>query len=219
MSTAFPLCIRPLGFYPIVNRTEWLARFLPLGVRTAQLRIKDLDGEELEREIASATRLARKYNCQLFINDHWRLALKHQAYGVHLGQEDLDTADLELLRTSGLRLGLSTHCLPEVERARAIRPSYMAVGPIFPTTLKQMPFAPQGIASLGEWRKLVSMPLVAIGGLSLQHATEVKAAGADGIAVVSDVLSHPEPDQRVREWLEVEKSVWNLEFNLKTDDH
>jgi hydroxymethylpyrimidine kinase/phosphomethylpyrimidine kinase/thiamine-phosphate diphosphorylase len=197
----FPSCgDEPLGFYPIVDRAAWLERLLPLGVKTVQLRIKDLKGAELDREIARAVALARKFNARLFVNDYWELALKHRAYGVHLGQEDLDGADLASLVASETRLGVSTHSLRELARARALRPSYVALGPIYPTILKAMRFAPQGIETLELWRALVDVPLVAIGGLSLERAVPLRRL-ADGFAVVTDLSSAPDPVARAMEWL------------------
>jgi hydroxymethylpyrimidine kinase/phosphomethylpyrimidine kinase/thiamine-phosphate diphosphorylase len=200
--TSFPgMGPEPLGFYPIVDRASWLARFLPLGVRTIQLRIKDLRGEALAAEIAAAVKLARRYDSRLFINDYWELARATGAYGVHLGQEDLATADLPAIARAGLRLGISTHCHAEAARAHALRPSYVAIGPIFPTTLKAMRFAPQGISALRDWRALLPYPLVAIGGLRPEHVPALREAGADGGAVISDVLQHADPKRRAREWM------------------
>lgn len=193
----------PLGFYPIVDRAAWLKRLLPLGITTAQLRIKDLTGIPLAEEIRAAVAIARLYKCRLFINDHWRLALEYGAYGAHLGQEDLDDADLPLLARSGLRLGVSTHSYTELARAAALNPSYVALGPIFPTTIKAMRFGPQGLENLRVWRALAGpTPLVAIGGITLEKADEVLAAGPDGIAVVSDLTGNPRPDERALSWLE-----------------
>src|SRR5262249_53219508 len=151
---------------------DWLRKLLPLGVKTAQLRIKKLDGKELEDEIASAIELAKKYQCRLFINDYWELAVRFSAYGIHLGQEDLLKADIERIHSAGLRLGVSTHCYSEVARALALRPSYLAIGPIHATTTKEMKFAPQGIEALKRWRRTLRYPLVAIGGCILDNTHE-----------------------------------------------
>jgi hydroxymethylpyrimidine kinase/phosphomethylpyrimidine kinase/thiamine-phosphate diphosphorylase len=200
----FPDCgEEPLGFYPIVDSAAWLRRILPLGVKMAQLRVKNLQGAALEEEIRQATNLARAHGTRLFINDYWQLAIKHGAYGVHLGQEDLATADSAALEASGLRLGVSTHSYAEAARAQSLRPSYLALGPIFPTKLKSMKFAPQGVETLRIWRQLLSCPLVAIGGITLESAPEIYAAGADSIAVVSDVAKSANPEERVRSWLNV----------------
>ncbi len=201
----FPDCgPEPLGFYPIFDRASWLKRLLPLGIRTVQLRIKDLQGYSLEKEIAESIRWARHYACRLFINDHWEIALQKGAYGIHLGQEDLESLPRTAWRNltqSQIRLGLSTHSYAELARAHSVHPSYIALGPIFPTTLKAMKFAPQGIPNLKIWRKLVEVPLVAIGGITLEKANLLLAAGPDGIAVVSDLTQNPNPEARTLDWL------------------
>jgi len=198
----FPDCGEtPLGFYPIVNRFEWVEKLLPLGVSTIQLRIKDLEGEALEREIAQASAFASRFNARLFINDYWEFAIKYDAYGVHLGQEDLETANLKALAQSGLRLGISTHSYAEVARALAIQPSYIAVGPIFSTTTKTMRFEPQGLEALRRWRRTLPYPLVAIAGIFLENAPEVIRTGVNGIAVVRDILNADNISERVSQWL------------------
>jgi hydroxymethylpyrimidine kinase/phosphomethylpyrimidine kinase/thiamine-phosphate diphosphorylase len=199
---AFPDCgPSPLGFYPIVNSLAWLEKLLPLGVKTVQLRIKDLSGEALEREIAQASAYAKAFDCRLFINDYWELALKYDAYGVHLGQQDLETANLSALAQAGVRLGLSTHCYAEVARALAIRPSYLAIGPVFSTTTKTMRFAPQGLEALRRWRRTLPYPLVAIAGIFLDNAPEVMATGVDALAVVRDITQATDVPERVAQWL------------------
>lgn len=193
--------MEPLGFYPIVDSYQWLSRILPLGVRTVQLRVKDLEGAHLEQEVQDAIRLAREYDCRLFINDYWQLALKHGAYGVHLGQEDLISADLEALAQAGIRLGISTHCYAEVSRALACQPSYLAIGPIFPTTTKEMRFGPQGLEALQRWRRSLRYPLVGIGGISFERASSVLHAGADAVAVITAITQAEDPEGEVRRWL------------------
>lgn len=199
----FPPCEpKFLGFYPIVDRLDWAQKLIPLGIQTLQLRIKDLSGSRLETEIQKSISLAKKHNCRLFINDYWDLAIKHGAYGVHLGQEDLESADLLRLSQSGIRLGVSTHSYTEVARALSIRPSYIAIGPIFPTNTKEMKFSPQGIDGLKLWRKLIDLPLVAIGGITLEQASELISSGADGVAVISDIRDANNVPNRVNAWLE-----------------
>lgn len=190
-----------IGFYPIVDRTAAMKPLLEAGVSTIQLRIKDLTGEALDHEIAMAVSMASRFGACLFVNDHWELALKHQAYGVHLGQRDLKTADLIALSQSNIRLGVSTHCYEEVARALSLQPSYMAIGPIFPTTTKDMPFSPQGLIGLRRWRKTLSYPLVAIGGMFLDNAPDVLATGVDGIAVVRDITQAADVPAQARRWL------------------
>lgn len=185
----FPAVPFHLGLYPVVDTVEWIARLLDAGVKTLQLRVKDLPDEDVEPAITAAIALGKKYQARLFINDYWRLAVKHQAYGVHLGQEDLDTADLEAIRQAGLRLGVSTHDDTEMARAVAVNPSYIALGHIFPTQTKDMPSAPQGLEELTRHIRQLdgSFPTVAIGGISIDRAQSVLDCGVGSIAVVSAI--------------------------------
>lgn len=186
---SFPAVPFHLGLYPVVDSVEWIARLLDAGVKTLQLRVKDLPDEDVEPAIIEAIALGKKYQARLFINDYWRLAVKHQAYGVHLGQEDLDTADLEAIRRAGLRLGVSTHDDAEMARAVSVKPSYIALGHIFPTQTKDMPSAPQGLTELARHIKQLggSFPTVAIGGISIDRAASVLDCGVGSIAVVSAI--------------------------------
>ena len=185
----------PDRFYPVVDSVAWVARLALLGAGTIQLRAKDLnDSDALEVTKGTPTKLV--------VNDYWRAAIVAGARHLHLGQEDLEAADLKAIRNAGLTLGVSTHDDAELETALRADPDYIALGPIFPTTLKSMRFAPQGIAKITEWKKRVGgIPLVAIGGIKLEQAQEIFAAGADSIAVVSDVTQNADPDARVRAWL------------------
>ncbi|WP_061706808.1 thiamine phosphate synthase [Pseudenterobacter timonensis] len=177
-----------LGLYPVVESVVWIERLLDAGVRTLQLRIKDKRDDEVEADVVAAIALGQRYNARLFINDYWRLAIKHQAYGVHLGQEDLQTTDLKAIREAGLRLGVSTHDDMEIDVALAARPSYIALGHVFATQTKQMPSSPQGLAQLARHvQRLEDYPTVAIGGISLQRAHDVLATGVGSIAVVSAI--------------------------------
>ncbi|WP_420901533.1 thiamine phosphate synthase [Escherichia coli] len=176
------------GLYPVVDSVKWIERLLDAGVRTLQLRIKDRRDEEVEADVMAAIALGRRYNARLFINDYWRLAIKHQAYGVHLGQEDLQSTDLDAIRAAGLRLGVSTHDDMEIDVALAAHPSYIALGHVFPTQTKQMPSAPQGLEQLTRHiERLADYPTVAIGGISLARAPAVMATGVGSIAVVSAI--------------------------------
>ena len=190
-SSAFNPLTGPIGFYPVVPTADWVERLLGWGVRTVQLRIKAADHtpDDIAAQIRAAVAAGKAVpGAQVFINDHWQLALVEKAYGVHLGQEDLDTADIEALRSAGMRLGLSTHTPGELARAKAVQPSYLAIGPIYPTTLKVMPYEPVGLACLAEWaRQARPYPVVAIGGISLERMRGVLACGVDGVAVVSAV--------------------------------
>ena len=184
----FPPVPFRLGLYPVVDSVQWIERLLDAGVRTLQLRIKDQRDEEVEADVVAAIALGRRYNARLFINDYWRLAIKHQAYGVHLGQEDLQATDLNAIRAAGLRLGVSTHDDMEIDVALAARPSYIALGHVFPTQTKQMPSAPQGLEQLARHvERLADYPTVAIGGISLARAPAVIATGVGSIAVVSAI--------------------------------
>lgn len=184
----FPPVPKRLGLYPVVDSVEWIARLLDAGVRTLQLRIKDKSEEDAEGAVIDAIALGHRYQARLFINDYWRLAIKHQAYGVHLGQEDLESTELELIRAAGLRLGVSTHDNMEIDVALAARPSYIALGHVFPTQTKQMPSAPQGLEQLASHiERLADYPTVAIGGISLERAPAVLATGVGSIAVVSAI--------------------------------
>jgi thiamine-phosphate pyrophosphorylase len=190
--------------YPIVDSAAWVARLLPLGVRLVQLRIKDQSRAQIALQIATARDACAYAGAQLIVNDHWQLALEAGCDFVHLGQGDLDGADLAALRRAGVRVGISTHDEAELERALACHPHYVALGPIYPTLLKVMPWAPQGLARIGEWKRRIGpVPLVAIGGLTLERLPKVFAAGADVAAVVTDIVRSAEPALRLRQWLEV----------------
>jgi thiamine-phosphate pyrophosphorylase len=184
-----------------------VARLALLGVGTIQLRAKNLDDSEALQMVRDALEIIRGTPAKLVVNDYWRAAIIAGAQHLHLGQEDLGDlgdADLAAIRKAGLTLGLSTHDDAELETALRAKPDYIALGPIFPTTLKSMRFAPQGIAKITEWKKRIgNIPLVAIGGIKLEQAREIFAAGADSIAVVSDVTGNAEPDARVRAWLQM----------------
>lgn len=197
--SAFAALTGPIGFYPVVPDAAWVQRLLGWGVRTLQLRFKAAGHTpaEIEQEVRAAVAAGRAVpGAQVFINDHWQLALAADAYGVHLGQEDLDTADLKALRHAGLRLGLSTHTPAELARAWAAQPSYLAIGPIYPTTLKVMPYEPVGLERLTAWGKQAApYPVVAIGGISLALMPGVLACGVDGVAVVSAVTLAADPQQ------------------------
>ncbi|MBI3794314.1 MAG: TlyA family rRNA (cytidine-2'-O)-methyltransferase [Nitrospinae bacterium] len=198
-----PMDTKGTVFYPIVSRAAQILPLARAGVKMIQLRIKDLSGSELEAEIASAVGHAKKFNLNLFVNDYWELAIKTGAYGVHLGQEDLPGADLDAIQRAGLRLGVSTHDRMELEVAKAVRPSYVAFGPVFYTKLKAMRFAPQGVDRLKVWKGLTQFPFVAIGGITLENAPEVLGARPDFISVVGDVANAQDSETRARAWLEM----------------
>ncbi|MGH6737063.1 MAG: thiamine phosphate synthase [Methyloceanibacter sp.] len=200
-------------FYPIVPDTDWLARLLPQGVKFVQLRIKEKPLDTVRAEIEKAIRLCADHACQLVINDYWREAIDAGAGFVHLGQADLAGADLAAIRAAGIKIGISTHSEGELEAALAAAPDYVALGPIYATALKKMPWAPQGLPRLAEWRAQLSCPLVAIGGITLDRAPIVLAAGADTVAVITDIVTSQDPELRARNWI----AVTNPWRSLSTD--
>ncbi|OFO24636.1 thiamine phosphate synthase [Neisseria sp. HMSC056A03] len=191
----------PLKFYAVVPTADWVERMVKAGADTVQLRCKTLHGDELKREIERCVAACQNSATQLFINDHWREAIAAGAYGVHLGQEDMDTANLAAIATAGLRLGLSTHSVAELDRALSVHPSYVASGAIFPTTTKQMPTAPQGLDKLREYVRQArgtGTPVVAIGGIDLNNAQAVLATGVSSLAVVRAVTEAENPEAVVK---------------------
>jgi len=194
--------IRLDPFYLIVSDVTQLATLVPLGVRLVQLRLKDLPEPALRAQIAQARDLCARHATQLVVNDHWRIALDLGCDFVHLGQEDLDAADIGALRRAGVRYGLSTHDLPELDRALSLDPSYVALGPVYPTRLKQMKWGPQGLERVREWKQRAGpVPLVGIGGLNPERLSGLFAAGADSAAVVTDIQQAADPVARCSEWI------------------
>jgi thiamine-phosphate pyrophosphorylase len=190
-------------FYPVVPDESWVARLVPTGTRLVQLRLKDRLADEVRRQVRSAKALCAVHGAQLVVNDHWQIAIDEKCAWVHLGQEDLATADVPAIRRAGLKLGVSTHDRAELEKGLAADPDYLALGPIWPTQLKKMPWAPQGLERIGEWKKLIGVrPLVAIGGLTLERALQCLKAGADCAAVVGDIVNNPDPLTQARRWME-----------------
>ncbi len=191
-------------FYPIFDDVAWLARMLPLGVRLVQLRLKDRQADEIADQIARAEALCARHGATLVVNDHWQAAIEAGSGWIHLGQEDLDTADMPAIKRAGLRVGLSTHDEAELERALSFDPDYVALGPVYPTILKKMKWHQQGLPRVTEWKaRIGALPLVGIGGMRVDRAAGVFAAGADIVSVVTDITRHPDPEARVRQWLEV----------------
>ncbi|WEX74392.1 thiamine phosphate synthase [Sinorhizobium numidicum] len=189
-------------FYLIVDSAAWIERLVPLGVKLVQLRIKNRSDEEIRSEIRIAKAICAAYHCQLIVNDYWLLAIEEGCDFVHLGQEDLAAADLAAIRTAGLKLGVSTHDETELQTALAAEPDYVALGPIYPTILKKMKWAPQGLARISAWRERGGkMPLVAIGGLNIERLEGVFAHGANSAAVVTDITLNVDPEARTREWI------------------
>lgn len=189
-------------FYPIVDDAVWVERLVAAGAKLIQLRIKDRDHATIAGWTRAALATCKAAGAQLIVNDHWRVAIDTGADFIHLGQSDLDVADLAAIRGHGLRVGISTHDEAELERALSFAPDYVALGPIFPTRLKAMPFAPQGLARISEWKQRMGpIPLVAIGGLDVHRAKQCLAHGADVVSVVTDITLNANPEARTREWI------------------
>ncbi|CAA6816932.1 MAG: Thiamin-phosphate pyrophosphorylase (EC [uncultured Thiotrichaceae bacterium] len=199
-----------LGIYPVVDSVEWIEKLINCGIQTIQLRLKtDIEHPptpaELDGQIQAAVTVCKGRNIRLFINDHWQLAIKHRAYGIHLGQEDLHDADLQAIAAAGCHLGVSTHSYTEVARALWVNPSYIALGPIYATTSKQMPWIPQGVAAVERWTALLGgkYPLVAIGGIDLARATALKPTGIGSVAMISAITQAADYRQATQELLEL----------------
>lgn len=204
-NTGFAPCAHDLGLYPVVDSSEWIGILCENGVKTMQLRIKKPESsEQLEQEIAKSVKLCEKYGARLFIDDYYELAIRHKAYGVHLGQEDLIDAKLNPIREAGLRLGVSTHGYAEIARACLLKPSYIALGHIYPTGSKVMASRPQGPSKLADYVALVgpAYPTVAIGGIKLHNLGDVKSSGVGSVAVITAITAAPDPAAAVREWLD-----------------
>lgn len=189
-------------FYLIVDTADWIERLIPLGVKLVQLRMKDRAEDELRAHIRRAKATCAAHGCQLIINDYWRVAIEEACDFVHLGQEDLAEADVAAIRAAGLKLGLSTHDEAELETALTAKPDYVALGPVYPTILKKMKWAPQGLERIRVWKdKVDALPLVAIGGLTPERLDGVFAQGADSAAVVTDITLNADPEARTRAWI------------------
>ncbi len=189
-------------FYLIVDSSDWIERLVPFGVKLVQLRIKDASDEVLRKEIAASKSVCEKHGCQVVVNDYWQLAIELDCDFVHLGQEDLADADVAAIRKAGLKLGVSTHDGEELETALSVEPDYVALGPVYPTILKEMKWAPQGVEKVGRWKRQIGeLPLVAIGGLNPERLPGVFENGADIAAVVTDITRNADPEARTREWI------------------
>ena len=186
----FPKCDETaLGIYPVVDRAEKLRPLYECGISTAQLRVKDMEGRVLEEEIVNAIEVSREFDVRLFVNDYWQLAIRHNAYGIHLGQEDIQEADIDAIYSVGLRLGISTHTPEEIDIALGFEPSYIAIGPVFVPISKELKYDTVGTQLLKRWAEAVDYPVVAIGGITIDNIEMVaKTKAASGIAMISGVL-------------------------------
>lgn len=190
-------------FYPVVPASSWVLKLVPIGTKLIQLRIKDQPESEIRRQVREAKAVCAQHGADLIVNDYWQVAIDEGCAWVHLGQEDLVDADVKALRRAGLKIGVSTHDHAELDKGLAIDPDYVALGPIWPTVLKQMPWAPQGTDRLAEWKKLIgNRPLVAIGGLTLERALLCLKSGADIASVVGDIVNHADPIGQARAWID-----------------
>lgn len=200
----FAPCPQRLGLYAVLPDAQWVSRMAQAGVPTLQLRFKSDDATAIEREVKAAVQAVKGTHSLLFINDHWQAAIEYQAYGVHLGQEDMSDAPLQTIRAAGLRLGLSTHGYAEMLRADAVAPSYIALGAVFPTTLKRMVTAPQGLGRLYAYAKLLQQrSLVAIGGIDLKHMPAVMRSGVGSVAMVRAITQASDPEAAAQEFQKI----------------
>ncbi|CDO46486.1 thiamine-phosphate pyrophosphorylase [Bartonella henselae] len=191
-------------FYLIVDNADWVERLVPLGIKLVQLRMKNENLKTIREHIKRAKNICDKLGAQLIINDHWKIAIDEKCHFIHLGQEDLRNADLSTIRKNAIKFGLSTHDEHELDIARSVDPDYIALGPIYPTILKEMKWMPQGLEKIKQWRKQIgALPLIGIGGLTPERAIGVLKAGANSAAVVTDILLHKKPEERVRQWIKV----------------
>lgn len=189
-------------FYPVVPNSSWVLKLVPVGTKLIQLRIKDQPESEIRRQVREAKAVCEQHGADLIVNDYWQVAIDEGCAWVHLGQEDLVDADVKAVRRAGIRIGVSTHDHAELDKGMAIDPDYVALGPIWPTVLKQMPWAPQGTERLAEWKKLIGdKPLVAIGGLTLERALLCLKSGADIASVVGDIVNHADPIGQAKAWI------------------
>jgi hydroxymethylpyrimidine kinase / phosphomethylpyrimidine kinase / thiamine-phosphate diphosphorylase len=204
----FPNCPE-LGIYPVVDNADWVGKLIDEGIHTIQLRVKDSDDESTKQQIVSALAYLSGKSVQFFVNDHWQTAIELGAYGVHLGQEDLHDANLKTLADAGLRLGISTHSYWELARALAVNPSYIALGPIYETTSKQMPFSPQGIERLQQWVDLLKghYPVVAIGGITVERAEQLKATGVGSVAMITAITQANDYKKVTRQLLDLWQEI------------
>lgn len=190
-------------FYPVMPDVTWVERLAPLGIKVVQLRLKDADETEIDRQVGASLDICDRHDVQLIVNDHWQAAIRLGADYIHLGQEDLAAADVAAIKAAGIRFGVSTHSQSELETALAVAPDYIALGPVYETLLKKMKWRPQGLERVTRWQDQIDVPLIAIGGITPARASAVLAAGADSLAVVTDITTADDAEAQVASWLQV----------------
>ncbi|RLQ89589.1 thiamine phosphate synthase [Notoacmeibacter ruber] len=189
-------------FYLVVDDADWVERLVPHGVKLVQLRCKEMSESQLRDNIRRAKACCIAHDCTLVVNDYWRLAIEEECAWLHLGQEDLAAANLPEIRAVGLKLGISTHDKAELAAALVAEPDYVALGPVWETKLKKMPWRPQGLERLGQWKERIGdLPLVGIGGVTAERLPQLFTAGADIAAVVTDITRHENPEGRTAAWI------------------
>ena len=189
-------------FYPIFDHPDWLERMLPLGVKLVQMRIKDLPADETRAALQRSKQLCDAAGAIMVVNDFWEMAIDLDCNWIHLGQEDLDDADMAAIRRAGFKIGISTHDEDELDRALAEQPDYVALGPVYPTILKKMKWVEQGVDRVQQWKNYIgNLPLVGIGGMTIDRAAGVYAAGADIVSVVTDITLNENPEDRLKGWV------------------
>ena len=189
-------------FYPIFDHPDWLERMLPLGVKLVQMRIKDLPADETRAALQRSKQLCDAVGAIMVVNDFWEMAIDLDCDWIHLGQEDLDDADMAAIRRAGFKIGISTHDEDELDRALAEQPDYVALGPVYPTILKKMKWVEQGLDRVQQWKNYIGdLPLVGIGGMTIDRAAGVYAAGADIVSVVTDITLNENPEDRLKGWV------------------
>lgn len=189
------------NFYPVLPDVNWIERLAPHGIKVVQLRLKDATEDEVDRQISASLEITKRYRIQLIVNDYWQAAIRLGADYIHLGQEDLEEADIKEIKANNLKLGVSTHSLEELDIALKAEPDYVALGPVYETLLKKMKWAPQGLEKVALWRSKTDLPLIAIGGITPKRALLVLGAGADSCAVVTDLITAEDPIAQTKVWV------------------
>jgi thiamine-phosphate pyrophosphorylase len=200
---------------PPESTVSFAEKLATAGVELIQLRAKNLSSRHFHQlSAALVSRLAR-HPVRVIVNDRPDIAAIAGAHGVHVGQEDLPVADAREICPPPQWVGVSTHNLEQLRAADLSSADYIAVGPIFPTATKENPDPVVGLEFLRAARKMTRKPLVAIGGITVKSASDVFRAGADSVAVISDLTTAPDPGQRAREYLAIAKQVIEARSNAE----